>query len=1000
WTIAETRYRNAARGVVTEEMFFQKKTDVSKLEARLKTRGYLDGNNHVTVKFSGKTEEFSSDLGVFRPYAEDISLLMTAAARENESFSLYLGVDTANLMAGLKAEGFIDADERITGKYDGRKSLEENSTVKIYSRVMDQLVFIMDRAKKEKDEFPGPGGLSGIAGLEARFYYSLAGELIQIARDEYNKKELRKLREEQHRIKMKEKMSGKTLLGRIMGAVNLVGLIKTRSRSKKVVELIKKSNTVIIQKIFRAVENRVKGHVLGVFEKDTFFEFMTKSDDEEIDETERRKFYDDTVRKNIKAAMGLALGRTKDGKRYNFLRDFIFLALVIEDNIGAGYMEMDHATVDENLRKFCAMAEDYIADKIYAEIVRTDLSRKLQTRRITPEKYQHVVDVVAASEERISDIAEKILKVIESSGITEKTQDMTDYLKEEPGDENESSLSWQGSLTAFLSALFAGGILSVLAAAAGVDAGLLLKGLLITGVVYVFQTLDITLERERTGHGLIAAFQGAEDIQGFEEDRIVFVKGGKLYVDKAEMSKRNKLTQMWYYYGHEVFHLKWPWMTDAKLYTAQGALMAALFSSLIARLPVTVVNAFGTGALCATALGAGMLISGYLKHRKVKRIAESFSLEVGVPDNVYDALGSDRIKELEKKRGLHMERIVSGEKRFMLGALAEKSAAKPGQNVMSALLDITVKDIEDIDGILKDFAGKTRRDIISLTHPEITSLTPRNIRKIKNIDKLRYFSGVLVRLFDDMESLELSEKSVYSLRLDRVHAARALSRMRLSVDAREYAAMSEGENRKYLSIAVDGENPAGLRLIADSIAGIGLDAKRVKEAVSGFIQVRIKTSLKPDGTRRTDAEKAALRDRVMANTGLDKYLDAKNVLIVEGDESLAETLETVRKTFPLAEKNSRVIIGDTRDLSEKETAVLMSEDAPLYVQMAPNEKGVSGVSSHLLYAMLEIALKGKDINSTIGSVASREGCPNWYIFMPRIRKIDYKRIQEEMKMYN
>ncbi|MFH1878571.1 MAG: hypothetical protein ABH883_07185 [Candidatus Omnitrophota bacterium] len=490
------------------------------------------------------------------------------------------------------------------------------------------------------------------------------------------------------------------------------------------------------------------------------------------------------------------------------------------------------------------------------------------------------------------------------------------------------------------------------------------------------RSLRISESQETKGAGydvmrLINAFQNAREITDPSEKRISYTAGKEIFVNKKKMADQSIFTQR-FSYLHELLHA-WGIQNEAMIYLVQGILI----------LPVLTV--------------LGMLfVVDMVKASRYNEKIDSYQVRIGIPAKVMSLLDKKTISRLEDK--FKIVEITAENKQQML---EELKAGMPVKKSIAVLIDITpgdVRDAGDMEKLVKHFVRNTRREVIRLLHPEITALTSGTRRKIADIAKLRNIAGILVRVMDDIESLELSEKSIYQIRLDKAHTARVLSGMKLSVNPNDYAREVERLEQKYLSIAV--ESPAELSIIANGIAAMGLDKETVREAASKFIQVRVKAPPKADGSEMTQAEKDSLRDRYMKNTGLGKYLNAGNVKIVSAEAALNVTLETVRQTFPNADKNSRIVIGDTRSLTEQEAGILNTPDAPIYVQMTQNEKGVMGVASHLLYAMLEIAVKGKDINNSIGNVKARDGFANWYILMPRIRKIDYKRIQEEMKMYN
>ncbi|MFH1878162.1 MAG: hypothetical protein ABH883_05085, partial [Candidatus Omnitrophota bacterium] len=372
-----------------------------------------------------------------------------------------------------------------------------------------------------------------------------------------------------------------------------------------------------------------------------------------------------------------------------------------------------------------------------------------------------------------------------------------------------------------------------------------------------------------------------------------------------------------------------------------------------------------------------------------------FEILIGIPEKLYRKMGQTGIEELEKRfSGLKIAEVPDKSGESKMGRMVELRKKMPGGQSMAALLDIGEGSSDDMETIIGDFVNKAKKDIISLMNPEITSLTEETIKRIRDIDKLKGIAGVLVRLFDDMESLELSEKSLYEIRMNKLNSKIVLSSVQRTVDAAEYASMvSEGKQR-YISISA--KDSAELQVIADTLGAMypGKDDK----PASAFLQVRVFIPEKDPVKRQ------ARLDKYMSLTGLDKYLEKKNVIAVDTlSMTLEETLEAVRdNTFEEA-CDARIAVGDTGmiNLTEDDKQKLMAAHGPLFVQMMDENGGESGIVSQLLYAMLEISVNREKIPPSLGRAQKpdAEKYSNWYIYIPNITEADYKMMRAEMEMY-
>ncbi|KJJ85248.1 Glycine rich [Candidatus Omnitrophus magneticus] len=283
--------------------------------------------------------------------------------------------------------------------------------------------------------------------------------------------------------------------------------------------------------------------------------------------------------------------------------------------------------------------------------------------------------------------------------------------------------------------------------------------------------------------------------------------------------------------------------------------------------------------------------------------------------------------------------------------------------------------------VVSDFSEKTKKEIIILANPEITSLTGENIDKINNIQKLRKALNVWVYLLPEIISMEINSKSIFDMRVNYFHNKVFNEKYRLTNDAQNFiSATLEKNNPIFMTLSA--EQIADFKFYANAIRDMGL----TKSQASQFIQIRVND---PNITK----EKLP---RYLEETGLNAYLDIDNVVLVNTDESIENVIGTARSTFGEHIDLNRLMIGDAKNLvtNDNDLAILKNKTSPRYVQMAGE-----GLKSQLLWALLEIAIKETAIPSAIGKVTIKDGHTNWYILIPNIDKIDMEKLKAEMENY-
>ena len=420
---------------------------------------------------------------------------------------------------------------------------------------------------------------------------------------------------------------------------------------------------------------------------------------------------------------------------------------------------------------------------------------------------------------------------------------------------------------------------------------------------------------------------------------------------------------------------------------------------------------FGGVVMLLAVVLVGSIIIRICSERYKYRLKETeFKIVIGLPEKIYN-------KSLREGKETLLEGITNGvqiislkendDREIMQKELNEKIKDK---RVIGMIVDSSVlKDDGDFDvlvPIIKDFIKTAKKEITPLMAPKagffkLQWLTRGAIKKdFEKLEKLTKEKTkewdktiqVLVRTLP-AESLQLMNKGAYHIPVNKWHRA-VVGENRVSSNAKHFAQGGGGlcmtQNKKYISVSA--YNLADMRFIANAIKDLGIDSKKASE----FIHVRL---------RNDNVKTQENLIEYMKKTGLDGYLNAKNVDIIsereEKNMTLNKILWKVKHRFGehmFTINDDQIFVGSTKDLnlsSEDREILAKDEKAPVFIQM----KG-EGIISQLLFTLVEFSASG-EIPASLGKIAldpNNEGL-RIYIYMPKIKKADYNAILDVIKNY-
>ncbi|MFH1304943.1 MAG: PEP/pyruvate-binding domain-containing protein, partial [Candidatus Omnitrophota bacterium] len=374
---------------------------------------------------------------------------------------------------------------------------------------------------------------------------------------------------------------------------------------------------------------------------------------------------------------------------------------------------------------------------------------------------------------------------------------------------------------------------------------------------------------------------------------------------------------------------------------------------------------------------------------RLRKQMEKYPVTVGIRAEVYDRLETagdlGSIRDVDGVADI--VKVGGASRAAMMEDLDLKTRAVKGISVFLDIDDPAI-DVDEMVEVVSDFVDKTQKDITRLMNPEVSRLTEENVRRIQDMDELRRISGVLVRLFANAESFELSEKSIYDIR---IHNISEKYRTDYTDTAKEYMENLRTkkigrENRRCMVTAVD--NAADLRLLAEAIRD-RREAMEVTDEASDPVKDVVLV--------RNDDIKANI-DWYLEATGLGEYLSADRIIFVNESEAMTPTdvLEAVRETLGGEVTAGEVAIGTKGDIVDAASSEAMAaleagkEDSMLLVRMSSD-----GLVSQLYKMTLEIAANGDRTPSAAvdGKLTQAKQQYNLFIYVPRVERVDMEELQ-------
>jgi len=280
-------------------------------------------------------------------------------------------------------------------------------------------------------------------------------------------------------------------------------------------------------------------------------------------------------------------------------------------------------------------------------------------------------------------------------------------------------------------------------------------------------------------------------------------------------------------------------------------------------------------------------------------------------------------------------------------------------------------------------------DIVRLSNLDIDEINEKTVKKIGDIEELKEKMDIFIRLFPEIESLDLLNKSVYNMRMTNLHR-QVLSGVRASAKADGFIASGAVKDQQQKYITMYARDAADMRFIANAIRDKGLSEKEA----SKFLMVRVRKSDKEGGINE------ATIDEYMEATGLGEYLDKEKVVIVSDmDMSLSRAITLVKEKFGQDISNEQIAVGaiETESLivDQGEEDILKAAKAPVYLEMQAN-----GTASQMFYTIVEIVANDGTIPRALGEIIVKKGYTNWYLYIPDMTRVDYNQLQKEIERYN
>lgn len=411
---------------------------------------------------------------------------------------------------------------------------------------------------------------------------------------------------------------------------------------------------------------------------------------------------------------------------------------------------------------------------------------------------------------------------------------------------------------------------------------------------------------------------------------------------------------------------------------------------------------------------------------------KEFSSTVGIPAAIYDAFvgmkgdmtdlcnatGVDKVIRIEAVPRSEEKRMMTASGGSDMGGKTVKMEAARhtieearmrelrektrGERTILALLDTDLfldEGGEHLDAaalvkVLREFATRAKRDIIGLVNPEVSAMTPENLRRAENMAKLPHILRVMARLIPEGECYDLKEKGVFNIRAEGLYGSHVLG---YSTEALNYAkglqAKEDVSAEKHIVVtAVD--KALDLKLLASSIrdrrTAMGV-AKGAVDPIKDLIIIKNSAIAK---------KLAAALDA----TGLGEYLTEEDVIVVDETKAITpgEVLELVRaktgersdaRNIALGAKEGIIELDLAKDENSKKMLMVDNPDSMVMVRLD------GGLASQLYKVLIEMIADPKQAGLLAGEQLTRMQGYNVYFYLPKMEVIDLKAEVEQYEAY-
>ena len=384
-----------------------------------------------------------------------------------------------------------------------------------------------------------------------------------------------------------------------------------------------------------------------------------------------------------------------------------------------------------------------------------------------------------------------------------------------------------------------------------------------------------------------------------------------------------------------------------------------------------------------------------------------FNVHIAMPEDIYRKVDSfigisSFISRLDLPWGASITKVRGQDVRAVTGEVNRLTQNKKGIVLIldQSSFDLNVGTeafVEDLSNIILDFMESIKKDVLTLLSPETITMDRASVERLEEF-RVREIMDILVKLHDKCRSYNLSEKSVYQMRIEN-----AFELSKNKEGSIELIATSMKKDRNsYLVHFADAAEFMDRKELLIVPPGVEIQSRRAVQDLDGKIDpYKDKFYIIAPYENMTDSDKNNFKKQLMDLWMLDEIVHENDIIILdrkEGGYKTSDIYDMVNGAYEKVGKQNtgfRVICGELDyDKNSAENKLLQLE----LPEGAEHNRDQYEIFINLLSS------RGGDFDNFYLPSAVSCKRSNLYIFMPTTLPVDldreirsyYERYKEEV----